>query len=124
MAKSIADKADVGFVMTRVTDKLWQSVLPQLRKAANLQIISSTILTEQNFRPTHVIDIYKMRRGRYKNVRIWTRLHLGTGERLDLFMTTADNEPITSIINTYNSVIEEPITDWRERISKLNGEIY
>ena len=44
-----------------------------------------------------------MRRGRYKMVRIWTRLHLGTGEREDLFITTAENQPINEPIDLFSS---------------------
>ena len=41
--------------------------------------------------PTHVIDIYKVRSGRFKNVRLWTWYNLGNGDRRDLFITDADN---------------------------------
>ena len=39
--------------------------------------------------PTQVTDIYKARRSRYKNVRIWSFTDLGTGRMQDLFMTDA-----------------------------------
>lgn len=119
MAKSIADKVDAGFVMTRVSEKMWNSMIPKLKTAVNQHIISSDIINFADLRPTHVLDIYKMRRGRYKNVRIWTRLHLGTGERLDLFMTTADNELISTPIDTYNTMIEEPIADWERIVGEV-----
>ena len=118
-AKSIADKIDAGFVMTRVSEKMWNSMIPKLKTAVNQHIISSDIINFIDLRPTHVLDIYKMRRGRYKNVRIWTRLHLGTGERLDLFMTTADNELISTPIDTYSTMIEEPITDWERIVGEV-----
>lgn len=105
-AKSIADKADVGYVMTRISDKGWNAMLPGLRVAAREGIISSDIFDN---RPTHVLDIYKMRRGRYKMVRIWTRLHLGTGEREDLFITTAENQPINEPIDLFSSNGEQII---------------
>jgi replicative DNA helicase len=92
-AKSIADKADMGCVMTRVSDSIWNSLLPALRVAAADGRIPHAIVANKAERPTHIIDIYKMRRGRYKNIRIWTTLHLGTGYRKDRFMTTADNQP-------------------------------
>lgn len=69
-------------------------------------------------RPTHVIDIYKMRRGRYKMVRIWTRLHLGTGEREDLFITNAENQPIEEPIDLFASAIELPINTQEEDENK------
>ena len=118
-SKAVADKVDAGFVMTRVTEKMWNSMIPKLKTAVNQHIISSDIINFADLRPTHVLDIYKMRRGRYKNVRIWTRLHLGTGERLDLFMTTADNELISTPIDTYNTMIEEPIADWERIVGEV-----
>ena len=94
-SKAVADKADMGYVMTRVTEKLWNSIVTKLHTAVNDGTLPSSVLSD-DMRPTHVLDIYKMRRGRYKNVRIWTHLHLGTGYRKDLFITGADNTPIRS----------------------------
>ena len=106
-AKAIADKCDMGYVMTRIPDKGWKSVLPQLQVAAREGIISAEYITNP---PTHILDIYKMRRGRYKMVRIWIRLHLGTGQRDDLFITTADNQPITEPLDLYGFYKTVPIT--------------
>ena len=36
------------------------------------------------------MDIYKLRRGRYKNVRIWGLYDLGTARWQDLFVTDAN----------------------------------
>ena len=110
-AKAIADKADVGYVMTRVSEKFWNSMQPGLREAVRNGVISAEIL--DNKRPTHVLDIYKMRQGRCKMVRIWTKLHLGTGYREDLFITTSENQPIYDItIDLFSSSKEMPI-DWK-----------
>ena len=106
-SKATADKADLGYVMTRIPTKGWQSVLPQIRVAVREGTVSPEIIDNP---PTHVLDIYKMRRGRYKMVRIWTRLHLGTGEREDLFITNADNQPIGEPIDLFASATEVPIT--------------
>ena len=65
-------------------------------------------------RPTHVLDIYKMRRGRYKMVRLWIHLHLGTGYRRDLFMTNAINQPMTAPIDLFSSASERIITFEKE----------
>ena len=105
-AKAIADKADMGFVMTRIPEKGWQSVVATLKEAVREKIISQDILDNP---PTHVLDIYKMRRGRYKMVRIWTRIHLGTGERKDLFISNALNQPITEPIDLFSSASERVI---------------
>jgi hypothetical protein len=53
-----------------------------------------------------------MRRGRYKNVRVWINLHLGTGYRKDLFITSSDNQPIGEVIDLFNSARELKL-DWK-----------
>ena len=108
-SKAAADKCDLGYVMTRVSDKFWNSIMPGLKQAAREGRIDASVI--ENDRPTHVLDIYKMRRGRFKNIRIWIKLNLGTGYRKDLFMTTADNQPLYESIDLFSSSREEPI-DW------------
>lgn len=109
-AKSIADKADAAYIMTRVSDKMWNSMVAILKSSTSQQFLTDN-------RPTHVLDVYKMRRGRYKNVRIWTQLDLGNGQRKDLFLTSAENQFIDFNINvdTYNPWSEKRIDDWKER---------
>ena len=113
-AKSIVDKADMAYVMSKVSEKQWNSMMPILKQAAREGSIDIAML---NRLPTHVLDIYKMRRGRYKNVRIWTYIDLGNGYRKDLFMTTADNHPITDKFDIYNSSIEVPIENWQKEVN-------
>lgn len=103
--------------MTRVTDKLWNSLIPTFRSAAREGIILNETLDKINSnRPTHILDIYKMRRGRYKNVRIWSRIDLGNGERNDLFITTADNQPIREIFDLFSSAKEQLVLNWGNTI--------
>lgn len=106
----------MGYVMTRVSEKGWNILLPTLKKAARDGVIDAKFIDDPNYRPTHILDIYKMRRGRYKNVRIWINLHLGTGRRLDLFMTTADNQPIAGVVDLFSSASEQDILTWRNEI--------
>lgn len=98
--------------MTRVTDKIWNSVLANLKSAVREGIIDESYINDDTKRPTHILDIYKMRRGRYKNVRIWSYIHLGTGERYDLFITTANNQPIQGSFDLYATAKEQPLLDW------------
>ena len=107
-SKAIADKCDCGYVMTRVSEKGWNSILATLKAAAREGIIDPMYL-DKDYRPTHVLDIYKMRRGRYKMIRIWTRIHLGTGERHDLFVTNSDNQPIGEPLNLFSSAMVRKI---------------
>ena len=107
-AKSIADKADMGYVMSRISEKGWNSLKSDLEPAVRDGTITKDMLEEEN-RPTHILDIYKMRRGRYKMIRIWIKLHLGTGERKDIFMTNALNQPITEPIDLFASASERTL---------------
>jgi len=117
-SKAVADKADMGYVMTRVSEKTWNSLLPTLKLAAMNGLIDPIYVDDINLRPTHILDIYKMRRGRYKNVRIWSHIHLGTGYRKDLFITNADNHPIGNFIDIFSSEMEKPINFWRDDIKE------
>ena len=114
-AKSINDKSDLSYVISKISNKFWNSLMPELRKAARENLINPAFLEEDN-KPTHVLDIYKMRRGRYKNVRIWTKLDLGNGNRQDLFITTADNQPLGEIPDLFVSAYEQPLNNWREEV--------
>ena len=118
MAKAIADKIDCGMVTAKVN----QQELITLDK----------IIKERGIRPNQVSDIYKMRRGRYNDVRIWSEMDLGTCRIKDLFITDVDFKPIedffpitiaydeweediTSLLTTLNvetsEIIEEPIVE-------------
>ena len=111
-AKSIADKADMGCVMSRIPENIWNDMVPKLRAAAREGKLEPKFLDNDDYKPTHVIDIYKMRRGRYRGVRIWTHIHLGTGRRKDAFMTTANNQPIDWHNNVYTTMDERLVSDW------------
>lgn len=113
-AKAIADKCDMGYVMTRISDKAWLSLKANLKAAVRDGTIPPESI-EDDKRPTHVLDIYKMRRGRYKMIRIWTRLHLGTGERKDLFITNAVNQPESEPIDLFSSATERTISFEKEK---------
>jgi hypothetical protein len=108
-AKAIADKADMGYVMTRISDKGWNTLKADLKAAVRDGTIPIEALDDTT-KPTHVLDIYKMRRGRYKMIRIWTHLHLGTGYRKDLFITNAINQPMTEPLDLFASARERIIT--------------
>lgn len=116
-AKSLADKCDFACVVSRVTDKDLQSVSPMLKQAGLAATANSTLMEI----PTHVIDIYKNRRGGLRGVRVWTRLNLGTGERKDLCITRDNNTPYPieefseGILRSYKMV---PYTKWKEALNE------
>lgn len=72
-ARSIIDKCDVACIVCRVTQEEEELI--------------SDIPT--NIIPNQVMDVYKVRRGRYTNVKIWSYSDLGTCRKEDLFVTTA-----------------------------------
>jgi replicative DNA helicase len=88
---AIADKIDVGAICLKVTDDDMIMLGPALQK-----------LDMPN--PTHVTDIYKARRSFYNNVRIWSRIDLGTCRVEDLFLTDANYNPIDITITEYITV--------------------
>ena len=71
-SKAIADKCDVGCLIAKVDP----TELEQIHE-----------LIKEYGSPTHVTDIYKLRNGTYKGCRIWSKMNLGTGSKVDLFMT-------------------------------------
>lgn len=87
MSKAIADKADVGCLIAAVDP----TELEQIRE-----------LTKEYGVPTHVTDIYKLRSGIYKGARIWSKVDLGTGFKVDLFMTDSQYNLIS--MNEYEYI--------------------
>lgn len=91
-SKSIVDKIDLGMITMPV-------------RADDLNMLDGLLKHMAMPAPTHVKDIYKLRRGRYKNVRIWCIMDLGTARVEDLFMTNANYEPIQATF--YQAVFED-----------------
>lgn len=84
-SKAVIDKADAACIMQRADEEEIKKLMSELH-GANIQ--------PDFLIPTHIFDIYKMRRGQYKNVRIWAWIDLGTGQRKDLYMTNIVNKNI------------------------------
>lgn len=72
-SRAIIDKCDLACVISRVTKE-------------ELEVLEG-ITNEIGAVPNQVMDIYKVRRGRYTNVRIWSIVDLGTCRKEDLFIT-------------------------------------
>ena len=78
--RSTINKADYGFIMARPTKE-------------ELEVLK-TISTELGKEPNIVTDVYKVRKGRWTQVRIWSFFHYGTMRREDLFMTDSKMDTI------------------------------
>ena len=105
-ARSIIDKADMACVMSRPT-------------AEELNLVEA--YCKDGVLPNVVTDIYKMRRGRYTQVRIWSYSDLGTCRREDLFVT--DGRLAIVQVNNLKQQYEED--DWgiNGNIAMLNMDI-
>lgn len=84
-SKGVADKIDCGCVVVKVEDKERNFLNLNLKEAGKAPPAKE---------PTVRFDIYKNRRGKYKNVSIWSYIDLGTGEREDLYITTMSGKII------------------------------
>ena len=82
-AKSIADKADVGCITVAIPKEEEEIISPLINKF-NLKM------------PNIVTDIYKVRRSPYKNVKIWSRVDLGTCRVEDILVTDGYYNPISN----------------------------
>lgn len=78
MAKSIADKADFGSLLVKVTKQ-------------DLEYLQ-TILEYGFPAPTIKMSIYKNRRGRYKDVILWCRSRRESCRIIPMFMTDTNYE--------------------------------
>lgn len=76
---TVEKKIDLGFIFSEVS---------------KVELDEFKGFFEQYGYADHVIDVYKVRSGAYKNVRIWCQINMGNGERKDLFMTTQDKKVI------------------------------
>lgn len=72
-SRAIIDKCDIACVASRVNTE-------------ELELLADCIATVGTI-PNQVLDVYKVRRGKYTNVRIWSEVDLGTCRKKDLFIT-------------------------------------
>lgn len=101
-SRAIVDKVDMGCIVNRPTDE-------------DLHIIEGLCSKI----PNSVTDVYKMRRGRYTQVRIWSYTDLGTCRVEDLLVTDGKLKPV-KIGNLKQEYLEDR-WDILEMIKKLNS---
>lgn len=113
-SKSIRNLVDLGCIFARVTPD-------------ELQLISKFV---DNFgvKPNIVTDVYKNRRGRWTNVRIWSYYDYGSCRKQDLFMTSAtmkDKIEDFTIIN-FKNLEEKDFTDLLKLYNEgeITDEVY
>lgn len=86
-AKSISDKVDNGAILLPVRE-------------ADKSIIATHIAKGFELEPTHVVHIYKVRRGRFNNIRLYIHFDRSTCRTTDCFAT--NNEGVIIDINDTN----------------------
>ena len=78
-SKSIVDKADIAMIGGLVPDDQRDQIAPYVAKYGM---------------PTQVYDVYKVRRGKWTNLKIWSNVDLGTCRRSDVFVTDSNIKEI------------------------------
>lgn len=102
-SRAIVDKVDMGCIVNRPTDE-------------DLHVIEGLCSKV----PNSVTDVYKMRRGRYTQVRIWSYTDLGTCRVEDLLVTDGKLKPVK--IGNLKQEYPEDRWDILEMIKKLNSD--
>ena len=102
--RSTINKADNGAIMARPTKE-------------ELDILEPLFKTIDP--PNLVTDIFKVRSGEWTQVRIWSRMNLGTLKKKDLFITNSRLEPIDDFFERE----EYKIHNWEDYEEDLNKEI-
>lgn len=93
-SRAIINKADNGCIMSRPTKEELDLLQPFISRFGT---------------PNLVTDIYKIRSGRWTQLRIWSYVNLGTLKKEDLFITDNRLDTIDDFeINTYD------IVDWTD----------
>lgn len=102
-SKAVADKADIGVITCKVT----QEEINNLTRSAKFS---------DNYIPNQVTDVYKVRRGRWVDVRIWSRMDLGTCRKEDLFITDANYRPIENFSIIFH---DNKLYQYEEEVNNL-----
>lgn len=97
--RSTINKADNGAIMARPTKEELDVLEP---------------LFDDRGMPNLVTDIYKVRSGEWTQVRIWSKINLGTLKKEDLFVTNSRLEPIEGFYTRE----EYEIKNWDEEEDK------
>lgn len=86
-SKSIPDKADICFIRARILPEEMELIGPLCERIGRV--------------PNQVSDVYKVRRGKYVDVRIWHSIDLGTCRTEDLFITDANLSEVNGFVPKY-----------------------
>lgn len=105
-SRAIIDKCDVACIISRISREEEEMI-------SGLDIASGLI-------PNQVMDIYKVRRGKYTNVKVWSYTDLGTCRKQDLFITDTSYLPIEGF-RTVQFMFEDNDNSTLEFLEQLNN---
>jgi replicative DNA helicase len=108
--RSTINKADNGMIMARPTNE-------ELEIVGKLHTVIPNVVT----------DVFKVRSGEWNQVRIWSRMDLGTMRKEDLFITDSRLEPL----DNFHDGEVDAVMDWENEeygailnmINSLNNEL-
>lgn len=105
-AKAISDKVDNGAILLPVRE-------------ADKPIIAAHIAKGFELEPTHVVHIYKVRRGRFNNIRLYIHFDRATCRTTDCFVT--NNEGIIVDVNDTNVelILDQTVDTTKPEIETL-----
>ena len=103
-SKSIVDKADIAMIGGLVPDDQRDQIAPYVAKYGM---------------PTQVFDVYKVRRGKWTNLKIWSNADLGTCRRSDVFVTDSNIKEIEVPIMEVN--FDDNYGQYDEFVHHLNS---
>lgn len=105
-SRAIIDKCDIACVASRVSSEEQELLADCIEKVGII--------------PNQVTDVYKVRRGRYTNVRIWSDVDLGTCRKKDLFITD-DKLQLVPNFETVEFSFNGENTEFLNFMDKLNA---
>lgn len=112
--RATINKADNGAILSRP-------------KTDEIKVLRQLINSHGGIDPNIVTDVFKVRSGRFSQVRVWSYIDLGTLKKEDLFVTDALLNPINDIVEDkyYNANVgltDDEIVKMSELLDILNSE--
>lgn len=105
-AKSISDKVDNGAILLPVRE-------------ADKSVIAAHIAKGFELEPTHVVHIYKVRRGRFNNIRLYIHFDRATCRTTDCFVTNNEGEIVDVNDTNVELILDQTVDNTKPEIETL-----
>ena len=102
--RATINKADYGLIMAR---------------PAKEEIEALGELCVKYGEPNVVTDVFKVRSGQWTQVRIWSKVDLGTLKKQDLFLTNSRLEAVNDFTADFNYLIQDLVPEEEEKVTEL-----